>query len=816
MARHINNYVVLSKTTKKQSEKMLPLAKKRILAFLFTALVVAPMFFFMPAILHLNSSIVFAETIVDDDPFPGTCTIGGWDTRSCIANVAYAILVGVPRHILSFSGALFDTLIAFSLSSTIIKNQDFVNTGWVIMRDLSNTFFIFILLYIAISTILQTAGGQTKRLLATLVVVALFMNFSLYITKFVIDVGNVFALEFYTNMGVKTKAYVNLGTGAIGTDTTPLSLSQGIVDSLRLTSVDFQTGPGHLLQAIFLFFMVGIMYLILTFVMLTVAFLFLARVLAFLILMIISTLAFFIYIITTTRRKNRSRWSSELVAQSFFAPIFLFFLYLTILLTKLLIQKPGFLFQAGQIQDAILVNILLIFLQFFAVTTILLFGLKTAKSMSGAVGASMLSIGQKVTGTAVGAGLGASAVAYRQSIGWAASRAKEKYGADMEKSKFGRTQLAVLNTAASGSGDVRAIGGVNKLAGMGGVSLGAAGGKGGYEALVQQKRSEQSKKLDELLRNNPAGAAKYLASLQDSSLIYKKDVRGINPNSEVIAAMSKLSSEKRQELIANAKPGKEQDLLKQINTSLGEGLTDKQKKQDALGEARYKNTEAKETIESFEGIKDAGDRKKYIENLVVGDPITGVAGLDKEKRLALYKNMSAAQRTEAEAMNNQIFAGINKETDLTKEELSKVLEQDKKYKDTNRENTAKVAQEGRVTNLKTIVKDYAAGRKTDLAAMQEEARTLISEMNENEVAALENTYLVSSVVAPHITKGIVAKVEKGDKVKLTVGQKEEFYKNLNDHGSPETKEYLKNQNSAEPKSGARRRFQGGKDNKSKA
>jgi hypothetical protein len=81
-------------------------------------------------------------------------------------------------------------------------------------------------------------------------------------------------------------------------------------------------------------------------------------------------------------------------------------------------------------------------------------------------------------------------------------------------------------------------------------------------------------------------------------------------------------------------------------------------------------------------------------------------------------------------------------------------------------------------------------------------------MNDNEVAALEATYLTSGVVAPHVTKGIIAKVEKGDKVKLTVGQKEEFYKNLKEH-NPEMKKYLTDRESVgTPSDGARGKFHG--------
>lgn len=774
---------------------MSSLLPKRIIAFFFTLLVVVPMFFFLPFTPGGGMNEAHANAFTDAITGIGQAVI---DVATCVTSavdcLVHLFFITIPKFFFGLAGVVFDTLLAFSLSSTIIQNQTFVNKGWVIMRDLSNTFFIFILLYIAISTILQTAGGQTKRLLATLVMVALFMNFSLYITKFVIDVGNVFALEFYTNMGEENSlAYIKLGTN----DITPRSISKGFVDAFDIEKLlkNVEVGNLNFGEEFFLSLMYGIMYLVATFVFLSVAFLFLARVVSFWFLMILSPLAFFSMILPYTRSKIWGRWSSELISQSFLAPIFLFFLYLTMMLAGTignLFTPGGLAFPNGV---SFFQPLLMTFLTFFALITTLLFGLKTAKSMSGTMGESMLKIGGTVTGAAVGG----AAAAGRNTFGRVARYADDKFGSDLEKSRTGRFFKSGLTTVSNSSFDARAskVGQMAQTT-VGGINLGQAGGAGGNAQAVAEKQKDLTDHTKKLLARDPAAAASYLATHEKVG------------DRDTIATMASLSSAQRAELIAKAKPGKEQDRLKRINMTLGAGLSEKQKKTENLEMARYKNTEAKETIEEFEGIKDESTRKKFIADFATKNKD------DKEKRLALFKNMSAAQRDEVEKATetetDKIFSNIDRNTDLTKEELSKVLEQDKKYKDTNRENLAKVAQEGRVTKLKTIVEDYTAGRRTDLAAMQEEAKAHISDMNENEVSALENTYLVSSVVAPHITKGIVAKVEKGDKVKLTVGQKEEFYKNLNDHGSPETKEYLKNQNSAEPKSAARRRFQGGKDN----
>jgi hypothetical protein len=410
------------------------------------------------------------------------------------------------------------------------------------MRDLSNTFFIFILLYIAISTILQTAGGQTKRLLATLVLAALFMNFSLYITKFVIDIGNVFALELYTNIASpSTSNYITIqGEGAINPI---LSIAAGFNSYFNIDSLIPFIDSSDVVAQVFVYGMAGVMYMVAAFVFLSAGFLFLARVVAFWLLMILSPLAFFSMILPYTRGKIWSRWSSELVSQSFFAPIFLFFVYISLILLKTI------LFSKGITDGDFIQQLILIFLNFFAVITILLFGLKTAKGMSGELGASMTKIGGTVTGTAIGAGLGATAWAGRNSLGLGMRKFLEAKDADgrsredrMRASRSGNLLLkSTGDLGTKSSFDLRGIGGVGTLAKMGGLDIGQAA-KGGqavqFAEKVKAREAEYNKIQDPKLR------AKYLHSLHTGALPSDKDV--------AFALYSKMSSKDRMEMASKA------------------------------------------------------------------------------------------------------------------------------------------------------------------------------------------------------------------------------------------------------------------------
>ena len=73
-------------------------------------------------------------------------------------------------------------------------------------KGLNQSVFIFILLYAAISTILQVGAYQLKNVLAKIIIAALLINFSLMIGKMVIDASHILAWEFYNRIDVNDTA----------------------------------------------------------------------------------------------------------------------------------------------------------------------------------------------------------------------------------------------------------------------------------------------------------------------------------------------------------------------------------------------------------------------------------------------------------------------------------------------------------------------------------------------------------------------------------------------------------------------------------
>lgn len=71
-----------------------------------------------------------------------------------------------------------------------------VNRGWSVIRDMSNNFFIVILLVIAVSTVLQIPNYHWRQLLPKLLIMAVLINFSKLFVGIMIDASQILMLTF--------------------------------------------------------------------------------------------------------------------------------------------------------------------------------------------------------------------------------------------------------------------------------------------------------------------------------------------------------------------------------------------------------------------------------------------------------------------------------------------------------------------------------------------------------------------------------------------------------------------------------------------
>jgi len=80
----------------------------------------------------------------------------------------------------------------------------FISQGWVAVRDLANIGLIFILLYTGFIVMLRGETSGTMQVLARVVVIALIINFSFFLTRVAIDAGNVVAVQFYNSISAQS------------------------------------------------------------------------------------------------------------------------------------------------------------------------------------------------------------------------------------------------------------------------------------------------------------------------------------------------------------------------------------------------------------------------------------------------------------------------------------------------------------------------------------------------------------------------------------------------------------------------------------
>lgn len=100
--------------------------------------------------------------------------------------------VYVFGHLLTFIIFVFIEVIQFNNFIDVPT----VVTGWVIVRDLCNMFFVLILLFIAFATILRLPNYAINRTLPKLILMAVLINFSRTIFGLVIDFSQVVMLTF--------------------------------------------------------------------------------------------------------------------------------------------------------------------------------------------------------------------------------------------------------------------------------------------------------------------------------------------------------------------------------------------------------------------------------------------------------------------------------------------------------------------------------------------------------------------------------------------------------------------------------------------
>lgn len=258
---------------------------------------------------------------------------------NCIAIAFFKVLMVPSAWLLTQAGILFDFSLNFSLNfGEFFNNTSYglsgpsgaVYLGWSTIRNLINVFFIFILLYGALQTII---GGTSKAtgVIKGVVMAALLINFSLFFAKVLVDTSNLVAIQFYSRIVAASDTY----NVKIDTKDPNKGLSSAFRNAMGLETLwkngssesagSFGAVTGGKLMLISIFG--SAVMLIFAFVLIIGGIQFLFRSILLIMFMMTSAIAFLPGAIPGLQEQSK-KWWSRFTKNLVFAPIYMATLYL--------------------------------------------------------------------------------------------------------------------------------------------------------------------------------------------------------------------------------------------------------------------------------------------------------------------------------------------------------------------------------------------------------------------------------------------------------------------------------------------------------
>ena len=289
-----------------------------------------------------------------------------------------------------------------------IKNMiksDAVDMGWRVVRDFLNMFFVLLLLFTAISTILRIESFSAKKYFVKIILAAVLINFSKPITLAIIDVSQLAMNFFLNNIQVAESNYAAY-----------LSQQVGLGEA-------YGAQQGETMEVMFSL-VAGIIFVLVFSVMIFVlALSLLYRIVAFWVLTVLSPLAFFgMAMPTGLLGQATSTWVKKITHWAFYGPVLMFFLWLALIFVQnIKAANLGVAGSAGSngipsMIHTFSTDILNHFIPFAVAIYLLFYGYDLTKSFASATGSAMsnlMSKGQLWADKALrtGAGIGTLGVA---------------------------------------------------------------------------------------------------------------------------------------------------------------------------------------------------------------------------------------------------------------------------------------------------------------------------------------------------------------------------------------------------------------------
>lgn len=232
----------------------------------------------------------------------------------------FAWLLGAAMITLNY--AVYYTVIQMG---EYVRGLEAIGITWRILRDIANIMFIFGFLGAGIATILNVDQyGWKTKMLPMLLIGAVFLNFSLFITEAMIDGTNLFATQIYTQ--------INGGEMPTAATLRDQGISGKIMQQLGLQQIyDPRTRPDVLKaeNSLFVAFLAIILFIVTAFVMFSLAFILIARFVALIFFIILSPIGF-MGLAIPQMQDRAGQWWKNFLDQIIVAPVLLLLLYVAL------------------------------------------------------------------------------------------------------------------------------------------------------------------------------------------------------------------------------------------------------------------------------------------------------------------------------------------------------------------------------------------------------------------------------------------------------------------------------------------------------
>lgn len=260
--------------------------RKKNLIFSFTALI-----FFCGVVFLAQTHAVYAE---ESGVY---ATLTGWLSNPfsmALKSLLYGIFV-MFGWFASLAVSIFEWAIDPADVQLLFDSQGVLDS-WKFVRDFFNLFFILVLLYVAFTVVFQI-NKDFKKAILSLVLAALFVNFSFPISRMLIDATNVPMYFFANQMMSRTAAQ---GTGILGGVMTASHI-KGILIPEKEALKDIEVS--RLFMAIIFMFLFSMTLLVLSVM-------FVIRLIGLVVLVIFSSVGFVASIVPGMEQYSKMWWEN--------------------------------------------------------------------------------------------------------------------------------------------------------------------------------------------------------------------------------------------------------------------------------------------------------------------------------------------------------------------------------------------------------------------------------------------------------------------------------------------------------------------------